>query len=80
VVPQVAGLCAAQSSFGSVPALTGRHSPFGRPVSALLHARQVPVHGESQQKPFTQLPDVHSAVREQANPFGLSGAQLPAAQ
>jgi hypothetical protein len=49
VVEQPPGAVVAQSLFGSVPMLAGWHCPSGCPVSALLHAMQVPAQGDPQQ-------------------------------
>jgi hypothetical protein len=68
---------------GSVPAATLSHTPSEPPpFFAALHAWHVPVHGESQQYPSTQLLLEHWRVREHTAPFVCAATHLlvPASQ
>jgi hypothetical protein len=42
-----------------VPARIDAHVPVATPVSAMVHAWQMPLHAELQQTPDTQLPCTH---------------------
>jgi hypothetical protein len=79
-VPQVDAALIVHSLSGSVPLLIARHSPLPWPVFVLAHAWQLPAHADSQQKPSTQKPLVHSFDPPQAAPFPFSGTHTPAEQ
>src|ERR1041385_9389556 len=53
------------------------HVPFGAPVFAATHARQVPLHELSQQTPSTHTPLAHIELVEHIAPSGVAGWQLP---
>src|SRR3954470_11158205 len=57
--PQDGPPSSGQSASGSVPSVTALQVPLAPPVLAAEQAWQVPLQGASQQKPSTQLPDVH---------------------
>jgi hypothetical protein len=63
------------------PAMRFAHVPFATPVSAIVHAWQVPVHGELQQIWLpggpTQLPFRHCEPAVQGWPFGRSAHVVP---
>jgi hypothetical protein len=73
--PQLASVVALQMTRGSVaPFFALPQAPFCPPVSAAEQAWQAPLQGESQQKPSTQNPDVHTPAYRHVDPCG---APLP---
>ena len=79
VFPQEAGVPAVHPPAGSAsPDETAEQVPSGdEPVSALVHAWQVPLQALVQQTPSAQKPLVHWSVAVQACPFGRFPAQAP---
>jgi hypothetical protein len=79
VFPHEPAVPAAQPPAGSAsPCETAAQVPLGEePVSALVHAWQVPVQALPQQTPLAQKPLVHWSVAVQAWPFGRFPAQAP---
>ena len=79
VFPHEAAVPAAQPPAGSAtPDETAAQVPSGEdPVSALVHAWQVPVQALMQQTPLAQKPLVHWSVAVQACPFGRFAPQAP---
>src|SRR5262249_32295819 len=67
--PHVVAASAMHSSWGSLPAAMGPHTPSA-PCSlrSALHAMQVPLQSESQQTPSTQYPVRHSLACVQGQP------------
>jgi hypothetical protein len=63
-VPQEDSLLLAHWLRGSLPARTGRQLPLAPPVSEAEQDMHLPVHGESQQIPPAQLPDLQSVPVE----------------
>jgi hypothetical protein len=68
---------AAQSSWGSLPLSALPQMPLPVPLSfkSAAHAWQVPWQGSLQQKPSTQLPEMHWLPAVQLSPLGWSGLQ-----
>jgi hypothetical protein len=66
-----------QSLSGSVPAPTLSQTPSCPELFlSALHAWHVPVHGESQHTPSTQLPVTHCVLEVHARPLAWSGSQV----
>ena len=79
VFPHETGVPAVHPPAGSAsPDETAAQVPSGdEPVSALVHAWQVPLQALVQQTPSAQKPLVHWSVAVQACPFGRFPAQAP---
>ena len=67
--PQLSGGSAAQSSSGSVPAVTGVHCPFWPSASNAEQARHGALQSDSQHTPSTQNPLTHSSAVMQVAPL-----------
>jgi hypothetical protein len=50
------------------------------PVPAALHSGVLPLQFEAQHLPMTQLPELHSALPTQLDPFGFLSTQFPPVQ